>query len=76
LQRKRPEINPKRDRSNQFHRHRPSWAFGSIALQVDRAFGAPFNTETHLDILFLDDEADAHIRKSYPPFYTYTGRYH
>ncbi len=49
---------------------------GKLALQMDRAFGALFNTETHLDIVFLDDEGEARIRKNCPPFYSYTSRYH
>jgi hypothetical protein len=49
---------------------------GTLALQMDRAFGALFNTEAHLDIVFLDDEGDAKIRKACEPFYNYTARYH
>lgn len=49
---------------------------GRLALQMDRAFGALFNTEAHLDVVFLDDAGDARIRKSCPPFYSYTARYH
>ena len=49
---------------------------GTLALQMDRAFGALFNTEAHLDVVFLDDAGDARIGKSCPPFYSYTARYH
>ena len=49
---------------------------GKLALQMDRVFGALFNTETHLDVVFLDDEGDARIRESCPPFYRYQARYH
>jgi hypothetical protein len=49
---------------------------GKLALQMDRAFGALFNTEAHLDVVFLDDEADARIRKSFAPFYDRRLRYH
>ena len=49
---------------------------GKLALQMDRAFGALFNTEAHLDVVFLDDAGDAEIRKNCQPFYTYTSRYH
>ena len=49
---------------------------GKLALQMDRTFGALFNTEAHLDVVFLDDEADARIRKSFSPFYDRRARYH
>ena len=49
---------------------------GKLALQMDRVFGALFNTEAHLDVVFLDDEGDARIRESCPPFYHYRARYH
>jgi hypothetical protein len=49
---------------------------GKLALQMDRAFGALFNTDAHLDVVFLDDEGDAKIRKSCQPFYHYRARYH
>lgn len=49
---------------------------GRLALQMDRAFGALFNTEAHLDVVFLDDAGDARIRRSCRPFYSYTARYH
>lgn len=49
---------------------------GKLALQMDRAFGALFNTETHLDVVFLDDEGDARFRKSCRAFYHDTARYH
>ncbi len=49
---------------------------GKLALQMDRAFGALFNTEAHLEVVFLDDEGDARIRKTCAPFYRYQARYH
>ena len=49
---------------------------GKLALQMDRVFGALFNTEAHLDVVFLDNEADARIRKSFSPFYDRRPRYH
>lgn len=49
---------------------------GKLALQMDRAFGALFNTEAHLDVVFLDAESDARIRKTCLPFYRYQARYH
>jgi hypothetical protein len=49
---------------------------GKLALQMDRAFGALFNTEAHLDVVFLDDEGDARFRKNCRPFYHHTARYH
>jgi len=49
---------------------------GKLALQMDRAFGALFNTEAHLDVVFLDDEGETRIRKSCRPFYSYRTRYH
>lgn len=49
---------------------------GKLALQMDRVFGALFNTDAHLDVVFLDDEGDARIRESCQPFYSYTARYH
>jgi hypothetical protein len=49
---------------------------GKLALQMDRTFGALFNTEAHLDVVFLDDAGEAQIRKSCQPFYTYTARFH
>jgi hypothetical protein len=49
---------------------------GTLALQMDRAFGALFRTEAHLDVVFLDDAGDARIRRNCPPFYSYTARYH
>ncbi len=51
-------------------------ASGKLALQMDRAFAALFNTEARLDVVFLDDEGDARIRKACPPFYRYRARYH
>jgi hypothetical protein len=51
-------------------------ASGKLASQMDRAFGALFNTEAHLDVVFLDDEGDAKIRKTCRPFYHYRARYH
>ena len=49
---------------------------GKLALQMDRVFGALFNTEAHLDVVFLDDESDARIRECCLPFYHYRARYH
>jgi hypothetical protein len=49
---------------------------GKLALQMDRAFGALFNTQAHLDVVFLDDEGDARMRKACPPFYHRRVRYH
>ena len=49
---------------------------GNLASQMDRAFGALFNTETHLDVVFLDAEGDERIQKTCPPFYQYRARYH
>jgi hypothetical protein len=49
---------------------------GKLALQMDRAFRALFNTEAHLDVVFLDDEGDARIREACPPFYSFRTRYH
>lgn len=49
---------------------------GTLALQMDRVFGALFNTQAHLDVVFLDDDADARIRKSCAPFYDRRARYH
>lgn len=49
---------------------------GKLALQMDRAFGALFNTEAHLDVIFLDDEGDARFRRSCRPFYNFAARYH
>ena len=49
---------------------------GKLALQMDRAFGALFKTAAHLDVVFLDDEGDAKIRKSCQPFYRYRACYH
>lgn len=51
-------------------------ASGELALQMDRAFGALFNTEAHLDVVFLDDERDCQIRKICRPFYSSRSRYH
>ena len=49
---------------------------GKLALQMDRAFGALLNTDAHLDVVFLDDEGDARIRKTCRPFYSYRASYH
>jgi hypothetical protein len=49
---------------------------GKLALQMDRAFGALFNTKAHLDVVFLDAEGDARFRKRCRPFYHHTARYH
>ena len=48
----------------------------ALAAQVERAFAALFNTTAHLDIVFLDDESDAKIRKTCPPFYDRLASYH
>jgi len=40
-----------------------------LVEQVDKAFAALFNTTAHLDILFLSENKDAEIRKTFPPFY-------
>ena len=42
------------------------------AGQMGRTFEALFNTKTHLEIMFLDDERDAEIRKACAPFYDRT----
>lgn len=47
-----------------------------LALQMDRAFGALLNTTAHLDVVFLDDESDAKIRKICVPFYDKRAGYH
>ncbi len=49
---------------------------GKLALQMDRAFGALFNTEAHLDVVFLDDEGDARFRKACAPFYNHQAFFH
>jgi hypothetical protein len=49
---------------------------GKLALQMDRTFGALFNTKAHLAVVFLDDASEARIRENCEPFYTYTARYH
>ena len=49
---------------------------GKLALQMDRVFGALFNTEAHLDVVFLDDEGEARIRKACQPFYVQRACYH
>jgi hypothetical protein len=49
---------------------------GKLALQMDRAFGALFNTEAHLDVVFLNDESEMQIRKACAPFYHHRARYH
>jgi len=40
-----------------------------VVEQVEKAFAALFNTTAHLDILFLSENKDAEIRKTFPPFY-------
>ncbi len=40
-----------------------------LASQMSRAFAALLNTRAPLDIVFLNDERDAEIRKACPPFY-------
>jgi hypothetical protein len=42
----------------------------------DRAFGALFDAEAHLDVVFLDDEDDARFAKACAPFYNRLTRYH
>ena len=49
---------------------------GKLALQLDRAFGALFNTETHLGVVFLDEEGDARFRKACAPFYDHHALFH
>ncbi len=49
---------------------------GKLALQMDRAFGALFDTKAHLNVLFLDDEDDAHFANACAPFYSRLTRYH
>jgi hypothetical protein len=49
---------------------------GKLALQMDRVFGALFNTNAHLDVVFIDDGSDAKIRETCQPFYHYRARYH
>jgi hypothetical protein len=49
---------------------------GKLALQMDRACGALFDTEAHLDVVFLDDEDDAQFREACAPFYNRLTRYH
>ena len=49
---------------------------GKLALQMDRVFGALFNTETHLDVVFLDDEGDARIQRTCSPFYDRPALFH
>ena len=43
-----------------------------VAGQMGKTFAALFNTKTHLDIMFLDDERDAEIRRACTPFYDRT----
>ena len=43
-----------------------------VAGQMGKTFAALFNTKTHLDIMFLDNERDAEIRKACTPFYDRT----
>ncbi|HEY0342229.1 MAG TPA: enhanced serine sensitivity protein SseB C-terminal domain-containing protein, partial [Steroidobacteraceae bacterium] len=40
-----------------------------VAGQMGRTFEALFNTRAHLEIMCLDDERDAEIRKACAPFY-------
>ena len=49
---------------------------GALALQMDRVFGALLKTETHLDVIFLDDDGDEQIRRTCAPFYHFSARYH
>ena len=43
-----------------------------VAGQMGKTFAALFNTRADLDIMFLDDERDAEIRKACAPFYDRT----
>lgn len=47
-----------------------------LVLQLERAVAALFDTEAHLDVVFLSNERDAEIRKACPPFYDRTAGYH
>ncbi len=47
-----------------------------LVEQLGKAFAALFNTSAHLDIVFLNDELDAEIRKACPPFYDRNASYH
>lgn len=47
-----------------------------LALQMERTFGALFNTPAHLDIMFLDDDGDSRISKTCRPFYISRTTYH
>lgn len=47
-----------------------------LVRQLERAFAALFNTEAHLDIVFLNNERDAEIGKACPPFYDRNAGYH
>ena len=49
---------------------------GKLALQMDRVFGVLLNNEAHLDVVFLDDESDVHMRRACAPFYHHRARYH
>ncbi|THD51038.1 MAG: hypothetical protein E8A46_16715 [Bradyrhizobium sp.] len=40
-----------------------------LAEQLGKAFAVLFNTEDHLDIVFLSGELDAEISDACPPFY-------
>ena len=40
-----------------------------LAGQIGRTVAALFDTRANLDIVFLNDERDAEIRKACPPFY-------
>ena len=47
-----------------------------LAEQLGKAFAALFNTEDHLDIVFLSDELDAEISHACPPFFVrHAGRH-
>jgi hypothetical protein len=49
---------------------------GKLALQMDRAFGALFDTDARLDVVFLDDEGEMRVRKACAPFYHHRACYH
>jgi hypothetical protein len=42
----------------------------------DRSFGALFDADAHLDVVFLDDEDDARFANACAPFYNRPTRYH
>ena len=44
-----------------------------LVAQVGKAFAALFNARANLDVVFLDGEKDADIRKVCPPFFDREG---